>query len=63
MYNGAVWGLHKADMNVFDFSGRRDIRRFVSLAKSVGLKILMYEMILTENLGKFGHFAMFWPYI
>ena len=35
------WIHHEEKQGVFDFSGRRDIRRFVSLAKSVGLKILM----------------------
>ena len=35
------WIHHEEQRGVFDFSGRRDIRQFITLAKEVGLKVLM----------------------
>ena len=32
---------HEEQRGVFDFTGRRDVRRFVQLAQAVGLKVLM----------------------
>ena len=35
------WIHHEEKRGVFDFTGRRDVRRFVMLAAEVGLKVLM----------------------
>jgi hypothetical protein len=35
------WIHHEEQKGKFDFTGRRDIRRFVTLAQEVGLKVLM----------------------
>lgn len=35
------WIHHEEERGKFDFTGRRDIRQFVTLAKEIGLKVLM----------------------
>lgn len=35
------WIHHEEQRGKFDFTGRRDVRQFVTLAKEIGLKVLM----------------------
>ena len=43
-----LWNHHEEEEGVFDFSGRRDIRRFVSLCKKHGLYVIL-------RVGPFAH--------
>ena len=36
-----AWNLHEPEENVFDFAGEKDIRKFLEIARELGLKVIV----------------------